>query len=170
MRVSLLVLTPLVCASVATAQAPLPACAAAALTAAPDRWDAATAVAADLTLDGNEDVVFWKRDGSSVVLYVTACEGEQAQQSWRYRIPLAEDCPPAEATVEAGSLLLDPALVDRVCAAGESSECQHLRRENERRRALMDAGGRELRIGSPACGGVRLRWSVDLGGFMKVGG
>lgn len=169
MRHVVLTLPALLLAAGLSAQAP-PACGAAALAAAPDIWDPGTAVAADLTLDGTQDVVFWKRDGASVVLYIAACDGAAVEESWRYRIPLPAECPPAQATVEAASLRLDPALVERVCASGASSECQHLRRENERRQALEDAGGRELRVGGPACHGPRLRWSLDMGGFMKVGG
>jgi len=147
-----------------------PACGDAALAAAPDTWDAANAVTGDLTLDGNEDVAFWKTEAGAVMLYIAACDGDRPVETWRYRIPLAEDCPPEGVVVEMATLLLDAELVDRVCAAGESDECQHMLRENERRQALTDAGGRELRIGGPASTGARLRWSVDQNGFMRFGG
>lgn len=146
-----------------------PACGAAALDVAPDSWDAATAMTGDLTLDGNEDVVFWKKDGDAVMLYIAACEGEQAVQTWRYRIELP-DCPQAEPAVQVASLLIDASLMERVCSSGDSEECQHMRMENKRRQAIADAGGRELRVGGQACPGARFRWSSEKRGFMRFDG
>ena len=132
-------------------------------------WETARLVAADLTLDGAEDVAFWRLDGDDVVVLIGTCDGEAVARRWRFRFELPEGCPPAEARVEPASLLLDEALLERTCASEPpSSECIHLRRENERRRALVDAGGRALRIGGPECTAAILRWSPDLGGFMRV--
>jgi len=158
---------PLLFAARFTDEPPPAACAEAALAEAPDAWDAASAVTGDLTLDGRPDVAFWKRDGSSVMLYLAACDGERMVESWRFRIPVARHCPPTAAIVEAASLIMDPAIVERVCATGDRSECEHLRRENQRRQALTDAGGRELRIGGQACPGARLRWFAEAGGFVR---
>ncbi|MGH7500568.1 MAG: hypothetical protein ACREL7_02310 [Longimicrobiales bacterium] len=147
----------------------LPACGEAALAAAPDQWDAENAVSGDLTQDGHEDVVFWKRDGDSVLLYIAACDGGRPVETWRFRVPLKEDCPPAATTVEVTNVLMDAALVERVCAAGNSDECQHMRRENQRRQTLTDGGARQLRVSGPACADTRLRWSTDKRGFMRIG-
>jgi hypothetical protein len=147
----------------------LPACGAAALAAAPDAWDEARVVAGDLTADGNDDVVFWRSEEGAVLVYIAACDGERAVETWRFRVPLAQDCLTAGAPVEIASPLLDPSLVSRVCASGESDECRHMRRENERRQALADAGARDLRIGG-SCAGVRFRWAADLHGFLRIGG
>lgn len=169
MRSALLLCLAALLAAGFTRNAP-PACGDAALDAAPDEWDAATAVTGDLTMDGNEDVVFWKTEDGAVMLYIAACEGDRAVETWRYRIPFAEDCPPSGAVVAVASLLIDAELVERVCGSGNSEECQHMRMENERRKALTDAGGRQLRIGGAACAGTRLRWSTAGGGFMRIGG
>lgn len=147
-----------------------PACGASALASAPDAWDAETAVTGDLTLDGKPDVVFWKRDEGSVLLFVAVCDGDDVVRSWRYRLPVADDCPPGQVTVEIGSLLIDTALVDRLCANGRPDQCQHLRNENQSRQVLAEKGGRELRIRGPGCAGERFRWSAELGGFMRIAG
>lgn len=145
-----------------------PACGAVALQKAPDVWDARTAITGDLTLDGRDDVVYWKRDRDGVLLFIVSCDGEAVKRSWRLRVPLAGDCPPDAALVQMASILIDPAVVERVCTTGEASECAHLRRENARRQALVDAGAREMLVGA-ACSGSRLRWSDDLGGWMVLG-
>ena len=147
-----------------------PACGAAALAAAPDSWDAASAVVGDITADGNDDVVFWRREEGAVMIYVAACEGERATETWRFRVPLAGHCATSAAAVALQSPLLDASLVNRVCGSGESDECRHMRRENERRQALADAGARDLRVGDPDCGGVRFRWAADRHGFLRIGG
>jgi hypothetical protein len=147
-----------------------PACGAAALAAAPDSWDESAVLIGDLTADGNDDVVFWKREDGAVMVYVAACEGERAVETWRFRVPLAGSDVTAGAPVAVEPPLLDAALVRRVCASGESDECQHMRRENERRQALADAGARDLRVGDPDEGGVRFRWAADRHGFLRIGG
>ena len=148
-----------------------PPCADALLLGEPTVWDGAELVVADLTLDGAADAAFWRVDGSRVVVLIGSCDGDEVGQRWRFAFDLPADCPPEGARVEAASLLLDEALVERTCAGEQSaSECAHLRRENERRRALMDAGGRALRIGGPSCTAARLRWSPDMGGFMRLPG
>lgn len=146
-----------------------PACGTAALAAAPDSWDETSALTGDLTADGNDDVVFWRREDGAVMVYIAACEGERAVETWRFRVPVSDDCATTAAPVEIGSPLLDAALVNRVCASGESDECQHLRRENERRQALADAGARDLHVGG-SCAAVRFRWSPDARGFLRIGG
>lgn len=134
-------------------------------------WETAELVVADLTLDGATDAAYWRTDGSRVVVLIGTCDGSEVAQRWRFAFDLPAHCPPAEARVEAASLLLDEALVQRTCAGERSaSECAHLRRENERRQALMDAGGRALRIGGPSCTAATLRWSPELGGFTRVRG
>jgi hypothetical protein len=163
---SILFCLPLLFAAEATAQA-LPACGDAALAAAPDPWDAAAAVIGDFTLDGSSDVAFWKHEEASVLLYIAACDGDRAVETWRFRVPVntaSDDWP-----VQVITPLLDPALVNRVCASGETDECVHMRRENERRQSIADAGGRELRVG-PVGTGVRFRWSSAAHGFMRIGG
>jgi len=149
--------------------AELPACGAAALDAAPDSWDETSVVAGDLTADGTDDVVFWRSEDGAVMVYIAACEGERAVETWRFRVPLAEDCLTTAAPVQIASPLLDASLVNRVCAAGHPDECEHMRRENERRQALADAGARDLRVGG-SCPGVRFRWAAELGGFLRIGG
>ncbi|MGD8277448.1 MAG: hypothetical protein PVH00_05450 [Gemmatimonadota bacterium] len=169
---SALLAAPLLAAPLLLAARPRPeppACGDAALAAAPDSWDETSAVTGDLTADGNDDVVFWRREAGAVMLYVAACEGERAVETWRFRVSLADDCATAGMPIEIGSPLLDASLVNRVCASGESDECQHMRRENERRQALADAGARDLRIGG-SCAGVRFRWAADLHGFLRIGG
>ncbi len=171
MRTALLA-APLLAAPLLLAARPRPeppACAAAALAAAPDSWDESAVVTGDLTADGNDDVVFWKREDGAVMVYVAACEGERAVETWRFRVPLQEDCATAAPPVEVTSPLLDAALVDRVCASGETDECQNMRRENDRRRALAEAGARDLRVGG-SCAGVRFRWSAEAHGFLRIGG
>ncbi len=147
----------------------LPACGEAALAAAPDVWDAATAVRGDLTHDGNEDVVFWKRDGNAVLLYIAACKGDQPVETWRFRIPVKDNCPPAGTLVEVTSMLIDAALVERACASASRDECVILQLENERRQSLTDAGARQLRVSGAACADTRFRWDKDKNGFMRIG-
>lgn len=145
-----------------------PPCANALLTGEGAVWDPAAFVAADLTLDGATDAAYWRVDGSRVVVLIGTCDGREVAERWRFAIDLPADCPPTETRVDAASLLLDRALVERTCAGEQSaSECAHLRRENERRRAVMDAGGRALRIGGPSCTAATLRWSTDLGVFLQ---
>lgn len=164
--VAILVATPVAAQSVQR-----PACADALLLGEPTVWDGAELVVADLTLDGAADAAYWRVDGSRAVVLIGSCDGEEVAQRWRFAFDLPVDCPPAGARVEAASLLLDEALVERTCAGEQSaSECAHLRRENQRRRALMDAGGRALLIGGPSCTAARLRWSPDMGGFMRLPG
>lgn len=159
---------PLALATDLAAQA-TPACGDAALSAAPDVWDAATAVSGDLTLDGKPDVAFWKRDADAVMLYVAACDGAKVAKTWRFRIPLAADYPADGPVVQAMSPAIDP-LVDRVCGLREDDECAHMRAENRRRQAIAVAGGRDLHIGPPAATGIRLRWSREHEGFLRIGG
>jgi len=163
---------PLLLAATFTAEAAQstpPACGTAALDAAQDQWDADSVVSGDLTLDGNDDVAFWKREDSAIRVYIAACNGDRPVETWRFLVPLSDDCPPDGLAVEVGSLLMDAALVDRVCAADNAAECLHMRQENERRRAIAEAGGRELRVGAAACGGVHFRWSKEHNGFMRIG-
>jgi len=167
MRYAMLVLPLLLAAD--SGENAVAACAEAALAAAPDSWDAANAVTGDLTQDGKDDIVFWKRDGDAVMLYIAACDGAQPVETWRFRVPLKEDCPPAATVVELTSVLLDASLVDRVCTAGNSEECQHMRRENARRQSLTNAGARQLRVHGAACTETRFRWSMDGRGFMRIG-
>lgn len=134
-------------------------------------WETAELIAADLTLDGAVDAAYWRVDGPRVVVLIGTCDGSEVARRWRFAFDLPADCQPAETRVEAATLLLDEALVARTCAGERSaSECAHLRRENERREALMDAGGRALRIGGLSCTAATLRWSPELGGFMRVRG
>ncbi len=59
--------------------------------------------------------------------------------------------------------------MERVCAKGEGrDECIHLRRENARRQALVDAGGREIRVDVPACMAMSLVWDETLDGFIQT--
>lgn len=167
MRHALLIL-PLIVPGHTVAQAP-PACGQAALEATQESWSESAALSADFTLDGKTDIAFWKREEAMVLLYIAACDGERAVETWRFGIPVsgpATDDPP----VAVVSPIMDATLVNRVCGHGESDECTHMRRENQRRQAIADAGGRELRIGAPAATGVRLRWSAEAGGFLRIGG
>ena len=163
---SVLLFVPFVLAADLSAETP-PACGEAALAATPETWDAAATVTGDFTLDGKADVAFWKREASSVLLYIAACDGDRAVETWRFRIPLAADGPAGEPVVQVTSPLLDAALVDRVCGSGAGDECAHMRQENQRRQAIANDGGLEIRVGMP---GVRLRWSRELHGFMRIGG
>lgn len=153
-----------------------PPCADALRAGDPEEWDTAELIAADLTLDGAVDAAYWRVDSvrvdrSRVVLLIGTCDGSEVAERWRPAVELPGDCPAAEVRVEAASLLLDAALVERTCAGEASaSECAQLRRENERRRALMDAGGRALRIGGPSCTVATLRWWPERGGFMRIPG
>lgn len=165
---AVLSILPLVFAGTLAAQSP-PACADAALAAAPDDWNPENVVSGDLTLDGQPDVAFWKGEEAAVLLYVVACEGERATETWRFRIPVAAGASTSENPVQLVSPLLDQALVDRVCASGRADECEHMRQENRRRQATADAGGRELRVGGPTADAIRLRWSPDHRGFMRIG-
>lgn len=146
-----------------------PPCADALHAGEPMEWETAELITADLTLDGATDPAYWWVDESQVVVLIGTCDGREVAERWRFVFDVSADCPPAEVRAEAASLLLDDALVDRTCAGERSmSECAHLRRENERRQALMDAGGRALRIGGPSCTVAILRWSADLGGFIQI--
>jgi hypothetical protein len=146
-----------------------PPCGDALLTGEAAVWDSAPLISADLTLDGATDAAYWRVDGSRVVVLIGTCAGREVAQRWRFAFDLPADCPPAETRVEAASLLLDRAAVDRTCAGERSaSECAHLRRENQRRQALMNAGGRALRIGGPSCTAAKLRWSTHLGEFIQL--
>jgi hypothetical protein len=147
---------------------PLSACAAAALKAAPDEWDPASVVTGDLTMDGDADVAFWKRDGETVLVYIVRCDGETPVESWRFGVAQDDDCPPEATVVDVADLLLDPVLVKRVCDSGNVDECEHMLKENERRQALVDGGARELRVRGPACAPVRFRWSKEHSGFMRL--
>lgn len=157
---------PLFLAAGVAAQAPV-ACGDAALEAAPDVWDAANVVTGDFTLDGSADVAFWRREEASVLLYIAACDGDRAVETWRFRVT-EENVSAGQSPVQVITPLMDDALVNRVCAAGATDECVHMRRENERRQAIADAGGRELLVGSAATG-VRFRWSSEAHGFMRIG-
>lgn len=165
---SLLLGLPLLLAA-ATRPPAAPACGDAALAALPDPWDASTAVSGDFDLDGRNDVAFWRADSASVILLIATCDGERLVRTWRIRVPLAGDCPPGDAVVQAASLLLDAELLERACGPGEADQCEHIRQENRRRQALDDAGGRALLIRGPRCAATRLRWSSELGGFMRLG-
>ena len=135
-----------------------------------DTWADAELIAADLTLDGATDAAYWRVAGSRVEVLIGTCDGGTVDQRWRLAVDPGA-CSVADLEVEAASLLLDEALVERTCAGEQSSsECAHLRRENERRQARMDAGGRELRIGGPSCTAATLRWRPDMGGFMRIPG
>lgn len=152
----------------APAAAQRPPCAEALRADQPEPWETAALITADLTLDGAADAAYWRVDGSQVVVLIGTCDGDEVAQRWRFAFDLHGDCPPAAARVEAASLLLDRTLVARTCAGERSaSECAHLRRENQRRQALMDAGGRALRIGGPSCPTATLRWSPEIGGFLR---
>lgn len=148
-----------------------PPCADALRSGQPGPWETAELIAADVTLDGVVDAVYWRVIGSQVVLLIGTCDGGQVAQRWHLAVDLPAACSPAEARVEAASLLVDDVLVERTCAGERSaSECAHLRRTNVQRQALMDAGGRALRIGGPSCTAATLRWSFDRGGFLQFPG
>jgi hypothetical protein len=119
------------------------ACGGAVLASDMESWTADHSVSADFTLDGKPDVAFWRPDS----------------------------CDLQHVAVEAAGLLLDHTVVARACGTTPpSSECLYLRKENERRQAVMDAGGRQLHVYAPGCAGTRLRWASDIGGFMKIPG
>lgn len=173
MRYSLLLLPALALAGAGT-RAPRPqqpqACGAALLSSSTESWTADHRLTGDFTLDGKPDVAYWRQDSTGVVLLVGACDGANVQRKWRFQIDLPASCA-QRATVEAAGLLMNDAAVARACAATPpSSECVYLRRENERRQALTDRGGRELRVFAPGCAGTRLRWAPDAGGFLKIPG
>jgi hypothetical protein len=163
---SILFCLPLVLAVDVAAQSP-PACGEGALAAAPESWDAASVIAGDFTLDGKADVAYWKQEDASVLLYIAACDGDRAVETWRFRIPIAGGGLAGESPVQVASPLLDASLVDRVCASDNADECAHMRVENQRRQAIADDGGVEIRVGRP---GIRLRWSREMHGFMRIGG
>ena len=128
--------------------------------------DTAELIEADLTLDGAVDAAYWWADSAGVVVLIGRCDRGEVRERWRF---VVADCPPTVARVEPATLLLDDALLERACAGERSaSECAHLRRENARRQALMDAGGRALRIGGPSCTAETLRWSPGQGGFLRI--
>ena len=168
MRYAVLCL-PFMLAAAGSGEDTVSACGDAALAAAPDHWEAANAVTGDLTQDGKQDVVFWRSDSAGVSLYIVACDGNQPVETWRFRVPVDEHCPPAVPLIEMTGVLLDASLIDRVCAAGRSDECQHMRRENERRQMLTDGGARQLRVKVGACAETRFRWSKDGRGFARYG-
>lgn len=146
-----------------------PACADALHTGEPMEWETAELIAADLTLDGATDAAYWWVEGSQVVVLIGTCDGSKVAEQWRFVFEVPAGCPPSETRAEAASLLVEEALVERTCAGeSSSSECAHLRRENKRRQALMDAGGRALRIAGPSCTVALLRWRPDMGGFMRI--
>lgn len=173
MRVSLLLLPALALAGAGTWAPPQQpqACGAALLASSTETWTAERSVSADFTLDGKPDVAYWRPDSAGVVLLVGACDGSTLQRKWRFQIDLPASCGLDHVTVEAAGLLLNDDAVARACAKSPpSSECLYLRRENERRQALMDQGGRELHVFAPGCAGTRLRWAPDAGGFLKIPG
>lgn len=149
---------------------PSTTCAEAALAAAPDTWSAETALTGDLTLDGRTDILFWRPDSASVLVYVVACDGDLVLKTWRMRIPVDEQIAPAQATVELASLLIDEGLVQQACRPGKEDQCEHVRRENRLRQALADAGGRAIRIRGPSWSGWRLFWSAEMAGFVRIAG
>lgn len=148
-----------------------PACGAAVLASDMESWTPDHGVSADFTLDGKPDVAFWRPDSSGVVLLVAQCDSSAVQRTWRFKVDLPATCDLQHVTVEAAGMLLDHTVVARACGSTPpSSECVYLRRENERRQALMDAGGRQLHVYAPGCAGTRFRWAPDIGGFMKIPG
>ncbi len=170
MRYSLLLLPVLALAGAAGPQQPQ-ACGAALLSSSTESWTEDHSVTGDFTLDGKADVAYWRPDSTGVVVLVGACDGNTLRRRWRFQIDLPATCDLQHATVEAAGLLLNDAAVARACAATPpSSECVYLRRENERRKALTDQGGRELHVSAPGCAGTRLRWAPDAGGFLKIPG
>jgi len=173
MRHFLLLLPVLALAGAATwaPQAQQPACGAALLQSTSESWPADHALSADFTLDGKADVAYWKPDSTGAVLLVGECDGASLQRSWRFQVDLPSGCDVQHATVEAAGLLMNDAAVAGACGSTPpSSECIYLRRQNERRQALMDAGGRQLHVFAPGCAGTRLRWAKDAGGFLKIPG
>jgi hypothetical protein len=132
-------------------------------------WSTDTPIIGDFNLDGVEDAAAWGTLEGDLVVRVGRCAGEELVEQWLFPIDLADRCEPSLATVRPGSLMLGEAIVERVCSRGEGrDECVHLRRENERRRMLDAAGGREIRVEVPGCAAVALVWSPQLGGFMTI--
>jgi len=132
-------------------------------------WLTESPVRGDFTLDGQDDAVIWGAAEDELVLLVERCEGEQPAERWRFPLAIGDACEIAAARVTAASLLLDDPVVERVCAQGEQrDECIHLRRENARRQALVDAGAREIRIHVPGCPATSLVWDDRRGGFMRL--
>jgi hypothetical protein len=152
--------------------APLPAaapCGAALLEDATADWLTDTPAVGDFTLDGDPDAVIWGLADGGLVLLVARCAGDRTVRTWRFAFEAPPLCDATTARVEAGSLLMEPAVVERVCAKGERrDECIHLRRENARLRARVAAGGREIRVVTPACMATTLRWDETLGGFVRL--
>lgn len=133
------------------------------------QWLTGTPILGDFTLDGADDAAALGTLEGGLVVRVGRCTGEELMEQWLFPIEMESRCDIGRATVRPGSLMLDEALVDRVCSRGGGrDECVHMRRENERRRALDAAGGREIRVEVPGCGEVALVWSPRLGGFMKM--
>lgn len=171
MRHFLLLLPVLALAGVVSKPQQPQACGAALLSSSTESWTADRNVTADFNLDGKPDIVYWRPDSTGVVLLVGACDGSTLQRSWRFQIDLPASCDLQNATVEASGLRVDQAAVERTCnTTPPSSECLYLRRENQRRMALMEQGGRELHVFAPGCAGTRLRWAPDAGGFLKIPG
>lgn len=130
-------------------------------------WDTASAVTGDFDLDGELDVAYLGRDAEKTMLMIAACRGAEVRQRWLFAVTEDDTCG-APPRLEAASLLLDEEAVARTCASPTSmSECAHLRRTNLERQALMDAGGRALRIAAPGCRGFVVWWSTDVGGFTR---
>lgn len=132
-------------------------------------WLARDPLVADFTLDGRDDVVLWGVQDGQLVIRVARCAGADVASDWRYPFAPEAACDAGEADVTAGSLLMEPRIVERVCARGEGrSECIHLRRENARRRALMARGGRAISVVAPACLAMDLVWDEHRQGFMRM--
>jgi hypothetical protein len=132
-------------------------------------WLTDTPVVGDFTLDGPTDAAVWGVLEGGLVVRVARCDGPEPTEQWLFPVAIDGQCDASAVTVRAASMTLDAAVVDRVCAPDEGrDECVHLRRENERRRALDDAGAREIRIEAPGCGAVALVWSPRLDGFTKL--
>jgi hypothetical protein len=145
------------------------ACGASLLEDATAEWLTDSPVAADFTFDGQPDAVIWGVRDGRLILLVARCVGGQVAEQWRFGFDVEEGCDARAATVSAGSLLLERDVVERVCARGEQrDECIHLRRENARRQARMDAGAREIRVQAPACLSMGLVWDDRRDGFMKL--
>ncbi|MEJ2677725.1 MAG: hypothetical protein P8174_01465 [Gemmatimonadota bacterium] len=170
MRYSLLLLPLLALAGAAAPQQPQ-ACGEALLSSSTESWAEDHRLTGDFTLDGKPDVAYWRQDSTGVVLLVGACDGSKLVRKWRFQVDLPASCDAQHATVEAAGLLMNDAAVARACTATPpSSECLYLRRENARRQALTDQGGRELHVFAPGCAGTRLRWAPDAGGFLTIPG
>ncbi|MDX1675574.1 MAG: hypothetical protein R3314_12325, partial [Longimicrobiales bacterium] len=56
-------------------------------------WDSAAFLAADLTLDGAADAVYWRADSARVVVLIGSCDGEEVAERWRLGFDLPADCP-----------------------------------------------------------------------------